>query len=61
MLAIIAAVVVLSVVSSVLTTTRQQRDEARKQFARRWNRILIPIDIIGLYILYQTLFGPRAS
>jgi hypothetical protein len=46
MLVAIGGFLLLCVLSSYLTTTREQRAEAQERFNRRWNPILIPLNLI---------------
>lgn len=50
MLGVIGVFIALCVASSYLTTTPEQRAEAQARFNRRWNPILISVNI-GLWAL----------
>jgi hypothetical protein len=41
----IAGFLAVCVISSYLTTTSEERAEARARFKRRWNPILIPLNV----------------
>jgi hypothetical protein len=59
MLIAVGGFVLLCVVSSYLTTTREQRAEAQARFNRRWNPILIPLNIVLWGILLWAFFSPK--
>lgn len=46
MLLAIAGFVAVCVISSYLTTTSEERAEAQARFNRRWNPILIPLNVV---------------
>jgi hypothetical protein len=45
---------------AVASSTKAGRDEASARIAR-WNPLWIAIDIVGLFIIFMMIFGPRAS
>jgi len=45
---------------AIASMTPAQRQEARER-AARWNPLWIAIDIVGLFMIFMMLFGPRAS
>jgi hypothetical protein len=60
MLVAIAGFVALCVVSSYLTTTREQRAEAQERFNRRWNPILIPLNVLLWgFLIWGFFFYPK--
>jgi hypothetical protein len=54
------ALIALCVVSSYLTTTSEQRAEAQARFNRRWNPILIPLNILLWGFLLFAFLSPKA-
>jgi hypothetical protein len=60
MLLAIGAFLALCVASSYLTTTPEQRAEAQARFNRKWNPILIPLNVVLWAFLLMIFFGPKA-
>lgn len=56
----VGAFLALCVLSSYLTTTSEQRAEAQARFNRRWNPVLIPLNIVLWAALIWGFFGPGA-
>lgn len=46
MFLLVGGFLALCVISALATTTREQRAEAQARFDRRWNPILIPLNIV---------------
>jgi hypothetical protein len=59
MLLAIGGFLALCVISALATTTREQRAEAQARFDRRWNPILIPLNIILWAFLIWGFFYPK--
>ena len=59
MLLAIGGFVALCVISSLATTTREQRAEAQARFNRRWNPILIPLNIVLWAFLTWGFLSPK--
>jgi hypothetical protein len=60
MLLAIGAFLALCVASSYLTTTPERRAEAQARFNRRWNPILIPLNIALWAVLLWAFLGSKA-
>ena len=59
MLIAIGAFVAICVISSYATTTAEQRAQAQAEFNRRWNPILIPLNILLWGLLIWGFFYPK--
>ena len=59
MLLVIGAFMVLCVASSLATTTSEERAEAQARFNRRWNPILIPLNLLLWALIIGGFFFPR--
>ena len=60
MIVAVGGFLLLCVLSSYLTTTREQRAEAQVRFNRRWNPILIPLNIFLWGLIILGFFLPKA-
>jgi len=60
MIVAVGGFLLLCVLSSYLTTTPKQRAEAQARFNRRWNPILIPLNVVLWAFLLLIFFGPKA-
>jgi hypothetical protein len=61
MLLIIGGFIAVCVLSSYLTTTPEQRAEARARFNRRWNPVLIPLNIVLLGLILWAFVFPASD
>lgn len=58
MLIAVGGFLLLCVLSSYLTTTSEQRAEAQARFNRRWNPLLIPLNIILWGVIIWGFYHP---
>jgi hypothetical protein len=60
MIVAVGGFLLLCVLSSYLATTPEQRAEAQVRFNRRWNPILIPLNILLWGVIILGFFLPKA-
>lgn len=60
MFLLVGGFLALCVISALATTTREQRAEAQARFDRRWNPILIPLNIVlWAFLIWGFLYSKR--
>ena len=60
MIVAVGGFLLLCVLSAYLTTTPEQRAEAQERFNRRWNPILIPLNIVlWAVLIWAFFFAPK--
>ena len=59
MLLLVGGFLALCVISALATTTREQRAEAQARSNRRWNPILIPLNVVLWAFLIWAFLSPK--